>query len=117
MRRGPAGKRLAIAPTVESPLCATSFSAERRVTIREPRSLSRFLFDPDTPPELSTVRFSAPVTPRTEEIVWLVDNVPIAQVGYPHELRWSLGPGQHTIRARLAHSGDVSASVTIVVDD
>jgi penicillin-binding protein 1C len=108
---------LAIAPTAESPLCPTSFSAERRVTIREPRSMSRFLFDPDTPPELSTVRLSASVTPMTEEIVWLVDNEPIARVGYPHEVRWPLRPGQHTIRARLAHSGDVSPPVTIVVDD
>jgi penicillin-binding protein 1C len=108
---------LAIAPTAESPLCPTSFSQERRVTIREPRSMSRFLFDPNTPRELSTVRLAASVTPATEEIVWLVDDEPIARVGYPHEVRWPLRPGRHTIRARLAHSGDVSAAITVVVDD
>lgn len=110
-------QRLAIAPTAESPLCPTSFSDERRVAIREPRPMSRFLFDPDTPRELSTVRLAASVTPATEEIVWLVDDAPIARVGYPHEVRWALTPGRHTIRARLAHSGDVSAPVTVVVDD
>ena len=110
-------QHLAIAPTAESPLCPTSFSNERRVTIREPRSNSRFLFDPDTPRELSTVRLAASVTPATEEIVWLVDDEPIARVGYPHEVRWPIRPGRHTIRARLAHSGDVSAPVTVVVDD
>lgn len=110
-------QRLSIAPTAESPLCATSFFIERRVTIREPRSMSRYLFDPDTPRELSTVRLAASVTPATEEVVWLVDNEPIARVGYPHEVRWPLTPGRHTIRARLAHSGDVSAPVIIVVDD
>jgi penicillin-binding protein 1C len=108
---------LAIAPTAESPLCPSSFPTERRVVIREPRPLSRFLLDPDTPPELSTVRFSAAVKPATEKIIWLVDGEPIAQVGYPHEVRWPLKPGRHTIRARLAHSADVSAAVTVVVDD
>ena len=90
---------------------------QRRVTIREPRSMSRFLFDPDTPRELSTVRLAASVTPATEEIVWLVDDEPVARVGYPHEARWQLKPGRHTIRARLAHSSDLSAPVTVVVDD
>jgi penicillin-binding protein 1C len=110
-------QHLSIAPTVESPLCPTSFSNERRVTIREPRPMSRFLFDPDTPRELSTLRLAASVVPATEEVVWLVDGEPIARVGYPHEARWPLTPGQHTIRARLAHSGDMSAPVTVVVDD
>jgi penicillin-binding protein 1C len=110
-------QQLSIAPTAESPLCATSFSTERRVSIREPRTMSRFLFDPDTPRELSTVRLSASVKPLTEEVVWLVDNEPIARVGYPHEVRWALIPGRHTIRARLSHSGDMSAPVTVVVDD
>jgi penicillin-binding protein 1C len=110
-------QRLAIAPAGESPMCPTSFSNERRVTIREPRSMSRFLFDPDTPRELSTVRLAASVTPVTEEIVWLVDEEPIARVGYPHEVRWPLRPGRHTIRARLARSGDMSAPVIVVVDD
>jgi penicillin-binding protein 1C len=57
------------------------------------------------------------VTPPTEEIIWLVDGEPVAQVGYPHELRWSLAPGHHVIRARLAHSAQGSAPVGVVVDD
>ena len=79
--------------------------------------MSRYLFDPNTPPELSTLRLAASVTPATEEIVWLVDDEPIARVPYPHEVRWQLKPGQHTIRARLAHSRDISAPVTVMVDD
>ena len=110
-------QRLTIAPTAESPLCPTTFSEERRVTIREPRPMSRYLFDPNTPPELSTLRLAASVTPATEEVVWLVDDEPIARVPYPHEVRWPLKPGQHTIRARLAHSRDISAPVTVMVDD
>lgn len=110
-------QHLPIAPTAQSPLCPTSFSFERRVAIREPRSSTRFLFDPDTPRELSTVRLAASVTPATEEVVWLVDDEPFARVGYPHEVRWPLRPGRHVIRARLAHSGDISAPVTVTVDD
>ena len=76
-----------------------------------------FKFDPDTPRELSTVRFAAAVTPANEDIVWLVDGAPVGKVGYPHELRWHLSPGTHVIRARLAQSGETTAAVTVVVDD
>lgn len=110
-------QHLVIAPTLESPLCPTTPELRRQVSIREPRSNARYLFDPDTPRELSTVRLVAAVTPANEEVVWLIDGVPIAQVGWPHELRWRLTRGTHVLRARLAHSADSSAPVTIVVDD
>ncbi len=110
-------RRLATAPTALSPLCPGADDGTRRVAIREPRARSRYLFDPETPRELSTVRFSAAVTPATEEVVWLVDGLPVARVGYPHELRWHLPPGTHVVRARLAQGAEVSAPVTVVVDD
>jgi membrane carboxypeptidase/penicillin-binding protein PbpC len=111
-------QRLATAPTAYSPLCpASDESLDPKIAIREPRTKSRFLFDPDTPRELSTVRFSAAVTPASEEVVWLVDDEPVARVGYPHELRWHLSPGKHVIRARLAQSGMTTAAVTVTVDD
>jgi len=109
-------QHLAIAPTVDSPLCGAADVA-RRVAIREPLPHSRYLYDPDTPRELSTVRFAAQVTPATEEIVWLVDGTPVAKVGYPHELRWPLSPGTHQIRAAMARSAEQSAPVTVVIDD
>jgi penicillin-binding protein 1C len=87
------------------------------VSIREPRTAARYLFDPDTPREFATVRLSAAVTPATEDVVWLVDGQPVAQVGYPHEARWPLAPGKHVIRAALAHGGEASAPVTVVVVD
>jgi penicillin-binding protein 1C len=110
-------QRLALAPTATSPLCPGADDGERRVAIREPRNRSRYLFDPDTPRELSTVRFSARVSPATEDVVWLVNGMPVARVGYPHELRWHLPPGTHVIRARLAQSGDASPPVTVLVAD
>ncbi|MBL8919156.1 MAG: penicillin-binding protein 1C [Myxococcaceae bacterium] len=110
-------QRLSIAPTAESPLCPTSDPAVRTVRIREPAPASRYLFDPDTPRELSTVRLAAAVQPATEEVVWLVDGAPVARVGYPHEARWPIAPGVHVIRAVLAGGREVSAPVRIVVDD
>lgn len=109
-------QRLSLAPRAASPLCAAEAGAERTVSIREPHAQSRFLIDPDTPAELSTIRLSAAVTPASEEVVWLVDGVPVGRVGFPHELRWQLTPGAHTIRARLA-SGRASSPVTIDVAD
>ena len=105
-------------PAVPSPLCPSpgAFAAPS-IAIREPRPKSRYLFDPDTPRELSTVRFSAQVTPVTAEVVWLVDGTPVGRVGYPHELRWHLSPGPHLIRARLAQSGESTPSISVTVDD
>ena len=110
-------QRLAIAPAAFSPLCPVGEAVAPKIAIREPRPKSRYLFDPDTPRELSTVRFAAAVTPANEDIVWLVDGAPVGKVGYPHELRWHLSPGTHVIRARLAQSGETTAAVTVVVDD
>jgi penicillin-binding protein 1C len=110
-------QRLAIAPTAESPLCPTTDPLVRLVRIREPAPASRFLFDPDTPRALATVRLSAVVRPATEEVVWLVDGTPVARVGYPHEARWPLRPGTHIIRAVLAGGSEASAPVRVTVDD
>jgi penicillin-binding protein 1C len=88
-----------------------------KIAITEPRTASRFLFDPDTPAELSTVRLAASVVPATEEIVWLVDGSPVAQVGWPHETRISLTPGSHVVRAVFAHREGQSAAVVTTVDD
>jgi penicillin-binding protein 1C len=110
-------EKLDVAPTRKSPLCPEAFGDARRVAIQEPRDRSRYLFDPDTPKELSGVRLWAKVTPSTEDVVWVVDGEPIGQVAWPHELRTALKPGTHVIRAALAHGRELSAPVTVVVDD
>ncbi len=109
-------QHLAIAPTTPSPLCAPD-EGPRAVAIREPVTRSRYLFDPDTPRELSTVRFAAAVSPPTEDVVWLVDGTPVAKTGYPHELRWPMEKGRHVVRAAMARSGEVSEPVMVVVED
>jgi penicillin-binding protein 1C len=110
-------EKLDVAPTRKSPLCPEAFTDRRRVQIQEPRDRSRYLFDPDTPRELAGVRLWARVSPSTEDVVWLVDGEPIGKVAWPHELRAALKPGTHVIRAALAHGVELSAPVTVVVDD
>ncbi len=109
--------RVELAPNQVSPLCPVGELPEPAIAIREPKARARYLFDPDTPLEYSTVRLSAWVTPATEDIVWLVDGRPAATVGWPHEARVSLAPGSHVIRAAFAHLAGQSAPVTVQVDD
>lgn len=110
-------QRLELAPAQVSPLCEGAPPVEPKIAIREPKTKARYLYDPDTPREYSTVRLSAAVTPANEEIVWLVDGTPIAKVGWPHEARVSLLPGSHLIRAAFARRAEVSRPVTVIVDD
>jgi len=109
-------QRLTVAPRVESPLCPAA-GQEPSVAILEPRPRARYLWDPDTPAESAAIRLSAQVTPADEPVVWIVDGVPIATVGYPHEARWTPSPGTHVIEAALARRPISSAPVRIVVDD
>ncbi len=111
-------QHLEVAPRRDSPLCPSpALEAEPRVAIREPRGLVRLLFDPDTPASAASLRLVADVTPSTESIVWMVDGVPVATVGWPHEFRWNPSPGQHVITAAMVHRPRVSQPVTVVVED
>ncbi len=109
-------QRLAVAPLRASPLCPRPEVAPR-VALLEPLPNSRFLVDPETPRELSTIRFAARVTPADEPVVFLVDGVPVAKVGYPHEFRWPAEKGTHVVTAALARRGTLSGEVRIVVGD
>ncbi len=110
-------EKLDIAPSRESPLCPAAYLADRKVALAEPRDRSRYLFDPDTPRALGGVKLWARVTPASEDVVFLVDGVPVGTASWPHELRTTLAPGTHVIRAALAHGSEQSAAVTVTVDD
>ncbi|HEY1098088.1 MAG TPA: transglycosylase domain-containing protein, partial [Myxococcota bacterium] len=82
------------------------------ITLAEPEDGLRLAWDPDTPPEFSTIRLVADVDgAASDDVVFLVDDVPVAKVGHPHEARWSITPGVHTIKAVLA-SRPVSTSTS-----
>ena len=104
-------------PQDESPLCGGRPRVIERAEIAlvEPRGGVRYTSDPDTPPELATIRLRADVEPHQEEVVFLVDGTPVAKVGYPHEARWTLTPGKHTVQVVFARRAEASAPVTILV--
>jgi penicillin-binding protein 1C len=109
-------QHLEVAPLQPSPLCPGA-DAPPAVSIVEPRPRTRYLWDPDTPAEAAAIRLAARATPADEPVVWLVDGVPIAQVGYPHEARWTPVPGTHVITAALAGRAVESAPVTVTVEN
>jgi penicillin-binding protein 1C len=111
-------RHLELVPRRPSPLCGVPVSDDLvKITITEPRSLGRYLFDPDTPADSSALRFSARVEPPGEELVWEVDGVPVARTMYPYSIRHTLDPGHHTITARLARRSESSRPVMVDVVD
>jgi len=111
-------QHLELAPKQTSPLCgAAPDTRPPALTIAEPRNKARYLYDPDTPKEFSTIRLAARVWPRSEEIVWIIDGVPVAKVGYPHEFRWPIEKGRHVIEAAMVQRGKTARPVTVVVAD
>ncbi|MGC4120979.1 MAG: penicillin-binding protein 1C [Myxococcales bacterium] len=113
-----AQKHLEIAPRQYSRMCpATPTEAPPSVAITEPHHGSRYLWDPDTPVSFSAIRLAARVEPADEEIVWVVDGKPVAKVGYPHTIRWSLRPGKHLVEARMVHRSEMAKPVSVTVDD
>jgi len=109
-------QRLAVAPHDTSRLCGGGSDGATRVALVEPKDGLRLHFDPDTPPEFTTVRLSAQVMGGSDEdVVFLVDDEPVARVGAPWEVRWTLQPGRHTVMAVLARAGTLSAPATILV--
>lgn len=110
-------QQVQLLPEEESPLCGggPAVGDDALVALVEPRGGVRYTWDPDTPAEFATIRLRADVEPRSEEIVFLVDGTPVAKVGYPHEARWTLTPGRHTIQAAFARRAEASAPVAITV--
>ena len=109
---------LETAPRRESPLCPSGpDEGSASITIEEPQDNARFLRDPDAPPSEAAIRLSAEVKPADEQIVWIVDGVPVEEVGYPFESRWELTPGKHVITAAMLRRQAVSRSVRVYVQN
>ena len=76
----------------------------------------RLFFDPETPRELNTLSFRAQVEPAVPQLVWYVDDRPVATVSAPYTHRWRLEPGEHVVQARVAFSAARSRRVRLVVE-
>ncbi|MCL2011288.1 MAG: transglycosylase domain-containing protein [Cystobacterineae bacterium] len=108
--------QLLIAPLDESPLCPQG-KIHRRIAIREPKPGSRYVFDPNTPGEFASLKFSATVFPPDENLIWLVNDLPVYKTAYPHEWRWPMSMGRHRIRAVFETENTSSAEIEIEVAD
>jgi penicillin-binding protein 1C len=86
------------------------------VEITSPESGMRVFFDPETPRELNTLSFRAQVEPAVPQLVWYVDDRPVATVTAPYTHRWRLEPGEHVVQARVAFSAARSRRVRLVVE-
>ncbi|QQR73219.1 MAG: transglycosylase domain-containing protein [Holophagales bacterium] len=87
-----------------------------RVEITAPEPGTRMLRDPETPPELNTLRLAAAVEPPVPQLVWYLDGRPLATVERPYTLRWQLEPGEHVFQARVPFSEARSPLVRITVE-
>ncbi len=89
------------------------------IALVEPKAGVRYAFDPDTPAAFATIRLAAQVDGTgggiNDDVVFLVDGDPVARVPFPHETRWTITPGRHTIQAVLAARSVASAPVVITV--
>jgi penicillin-binding protein 1C len=87
-----------------------------RVRVSSPRSGTRLLRDPETPPGLATVALQAVVDPPVPQVVWYVDGAPFAVADYPYVARWPLASGVHTFQVRLPFSRIVSSPARVSVE-
>ena len=114
-RRWARALQLPVKPTRTSRLCGGG-SDDVSVVLTEPEAGVRYAFDPDTPPAFATIRLAAEVEGAADEdVVFLVDGIPVARVGFPHEARWTLSTGEHVVQAVLARRAVTSSAVTIHV--
>jgi len=104
-------------PARFSPLCRPQRKQIFSIRITSPKAHARFLWDPDTPTELSSLRLSAQVKPWNEKIVWIVDGQPLATVAYPHDAWLPLTVGKHTIRAAFKRRPEHSRKRVIEVEN
>ncbi len=108
-------QRLPLRPARRSRLCGDLDDDDITIVLTEPQDGVRYAFDPDTPPEYATIRLAADVAGTEDDVVFLVDDTPVAQVPWPYETRWTLTPGNHRIRAVLAQHRTASNAVGIAV--
>jgi penicillin-binding protein 1C len=86
------------------------------IEITSPEPGLRILLDPETPTELNTLALRAAVEPAVPQLVWYVDDVPVATVRAPYTHRWRLTPGEHVAQARVPYRDARSRRIRFVVE-
>ncbi len=77
-----------------------SAGAGQGLRLLTPDPYTVFQLSPVTPFDTQKIKFSVAVSPRTTEVIYLLDDQPVETVrGEPWSVWWALVPGQHTLKA------------------
>jgi penicillin-binding protein 1C len=101
-------------PQTSAAKISSSTLASLRITT--PADGVKLLRDPSLPAKLNTIGLQVEVSLALPEVLWEVDGKPYQLAKYPYTVRWSLQPGEHSIRARSPLSAETSKTVRIRVE-
>ena len=87
-----------------------------RLTIVTPAPNTHLWRNPEAPPALDRLVLRASTEPKVAQIVWLVDDRPLAVAAPDVPVYWKLTPGRHRFQIRLPLQSDMSRPVTVVVE-
>lgn len=85
------------------------------VLITEPITGSRYVIDGSVPSNQQSIALRAKVKPLIPVLDWYIDGLKQFSSRPPHQIRWQLQPGKHSIQARFPNAGIYSDTVTIEV--
>ena len=87
-----------------------------RLTIVAPGPDTHVWRNPEAPPALDRLVLRATSEPKVAQIVWLVDDRPLAVAPPEMPVTWALTPGRHRFQIRLPLQEGVSRVVSVVVE-
>ena len=87
-----------------------------RLAIAAPADNSHFWRNPETPPALDRLALKAVVEPHVPQVVWYVDDEPLAISDPDTPVLWPIRPGTHRFQLRLPLQDAVSATARVVVE-
>ncbi len=86
------------------------------VEIVFPKSGTRFLMDPELPPDLDVLTLKAGVSEPVPELLWYVDGVPFHLVPYPYTVQWQAVRGEHVFVAEVPMTHARSRPVHVILE-
>jgi len=85
------------------------------VLITEPLNGSRYIMNASIPAYLQTIVLRAAVEPLIPKLDWYINGLKYQSSSPPHQIRWQLQPGKHSIQARFPNAKITSEPIIIEV--
>ena len=105
-----------LAEWVRSGVVAAAARPAGGLSIIQPDQDTHVWRNPDTPPALNRLVLRASVEPKAAQIVWLLDDKPLAVAAPDAPLYWTMTPGRHRFQIRLPLREDASREISVVVE-